>query len=193
MTRPAPILLLALGAQSCTCLDLPAPVLSSVDPAAAPNGLDTPLTVLGANFFADVTVDFDDPGQSRVDTTFDLEVIHPDGRRLPLANVALVSEQEIRAVLPAGASPQTYDLWLVDPRGQGARLRDALQVYQGDCSVNGSPCDSGNPCTTGDTCQGRRCQAGAPVPDGTACQLACATPVETCQAGVCTPPPGGCP
>ena len=80
--------------------------------------------------------------------------------------------------------------------GQAAHpavLRDALQVYQGDCSTDEAPCLDGNLCTAGDTCQGRRCQPGTPLPDGTACQLVCASPVETCQAGECTPPPGGCP
>ncbi len=193
MRRPAPILLLAL-AQACTCQDLPAPVLSTVDPPAAPNAVTTPIDVRGANFFADLTVDFDDPGQSAVNANFALELVHPDGRQFPLTGVTLVSEEELTASLPAGLlSPQTYDLLLIDPRGQTARLPNAIQVYQGDCSTNGSPCDSGNPCTVGDTCQGRRCQPGTPLADGTPCQLVCPTPVETCQAGVCTPPASGCP
>ena len=193
MRRPAPILLLALAAQSCTSLDVPAPLISSVDPSAVPNASSAGLTVVGANFFAVVAVDFDDPLQSRVDATFDLTLLHPDGRRLPLTGATLISESQILATVPAGFTPQTYDLLLADPRGRVAVLRDALQVYQGDCSTDGAPCLDGNLCTAGDTCQGRRCQPGTPLPDGTACQLVCASPVETCQAGECTPPPGGCP
>lgn len=193
MRRPAPILLLALTAQSCTWLDLPGPVLASVEPAAVPNALDVDLVVRGEHFHPLVTVDFDDPGRSRTDGTFDLALVHPDGRRFPLSGVAATSPTELRATLPGGFSPQTYDLSLVDPRGRTAVLPAALQIFQGDCSVNGAPCSSGNPCTVGDTCQGRHCQPGTPLPDGTPCQLACAAPVETCQAGTCTPPPGGCP
>jgi hypothetical protein len=193
MRRPAPILLLALAAQACSDLNVPPPVLGSVEPSAVPNAPDADLAVLGDNFYADVTFDFDHPDQSRVSAAFGLELVHPNGRRFPLSGVTLLSAGQLAGTLPAGAPPQTYDLWLVDPRGQVAVLRDALQVYQGDCSVNGSPCLDGNTCTFGDTCQGRYCQAGTPVPDGTACQLVCASPVETCQAGECTPPPGGCP
>jgi hypothetical protein len=193
MRRPAQLLFLALSAQSCTCLDLPAPVLSSVDPSAAPNAQSTALTVLGEHFFAEVSVDFDRPGQSRVDATFGLELVHPDGRRFPLTGVTLFSDAQLQATLPAGLSPQTYDLFLVDPRGRSALLPDALQVYQGDCADNGSPCSTGNPCTTGDFCQGHRCLPGTPLANGTPCQLVCATLVEACQAGVCTPPAGGCP
>lgn len=193
MRRPAHLLLLALAVQSCTCLDLPAPVLSSVDPSAAPNAQNAALTVLGENFFAEVSVDFDRPDQSSVDATFLLELVHPDGRRFPLEGVTLISDAELQATLGAGLSPQTYGLLLVDPRGRTALLPDALQVYQGDCAQNGSPCSTGNPCTTGDICQGRRCLPGTPLVDGTPCQLVCPTPVETCQAGVCTLPAGGCP
>lgn len=193
MRRPAHLLPLALAVQACTCLDLPAPVLSSVDPSAAPNAQTTSLAVLGEHFFAEISVDFDHPDRSKVDATFDLELVHPDGRRFPLGAVTLVSDAELQATLQAGLSPQTYDLLLVDPRGRTARLADALQVYQGDCAINGSPCVSGNPCTSGDTCQGHRCLPGTPLADGTPCQLVCPTPVETCQAGACTPPAGGCP
>ncbi len=193
MRRPVPILLLALAAARCTSLDLPRPALLAVDPPAAPNASSTALTVTGQNFAADLRIDFDDPGQSSVDVAFDLELLHPSGTRFPLGNVTLVSSTEILATVPAGLTPQTYDLLLTDPRGQIALLSSALQIFQGDCSSNGAPCVSGNPCTVNDTCQGHKCQAGTPLADGTPCQLRCTTAVETCQGGVCTPPPGGCP
>ena len=193
MKRLASILFLALAVQACTCLDLPPPALYSVEPPAVPKAVDSALAVLGDNFFADATVDFDDPSQSQVNATFSLELVHPDGRRFPLSGVTLVSDVVITGTLPAGAPQQTYAMSLVDPRGQTATLANAVQVYEGDCSNNGSPCNSGNPCTVNDTCQGHRCQDGTALADGTPCQLVCATPVETCQAGVCTPPPGGCP
>lgn len=193
MRRPVPILLLALAAPCCTSLDLPLPVVSAVAPPAAPNASSTALTVTGRNFAADLHVDFDDPGQSQVDAAFDLELLHPSGTRFPLENVTLVSSTEILATVPASLTPQTYDLLLVDPRNRVARLANAVQIYQGDCASNGTPCVSGNPCTVNDTCQGHRCQAGTPVADGTPCQLRCTTPVETCQGGACTPPASGCP
>lgn len=191
MRRPPPLLLLALAA-SCTSSDLPPPVVSAVDPPAVPNASSSAVTVLGRNFAAEVTVDFDDPGQSQVDAVFDLTIVHPDGRRFSLQNVSLVSSTQILATVPASLSPQTYDLLLVDPRGGAAVLPDALQIYQGDCTKDDySPCVSGNPCTTVDTCLGHKC-VGTAVADGTPCQLVCAAG-ETCQAGVCTLPPGGCP
>jgi hypothetical protein len=191
MRLPPPPLLLALAA-SCTSQDLPPPVVSAVDPPAVPNASSSAVTVLGRNFAAEVTVDFDDPGQSQVDAVFDLTIVHPNGRRFLLEDVTLVSSTEILATVPAGLSPQTYDLLLVDPRGGAAVLPDALQIYQGDCTKDDNLCASGNPCTINDYCQGHRC-VGTAVADGTPCQLVCTVPVETCQAGACTLPPGGCP
>lgn len=192
MRRPAPILLLALAAQSCN-LELPAPVLSSVDPSAVSNSGNAPVTVHGANFFAWVSADFDAPGQSLVNAAFYLAVIHPDGRIFPLTGVTLVSENAISAVVPSVLSPQTYSLFLSDPRSRTAFLPGALQIFQGDCATNGVSCLSGNPCSITDTCQGHKCIQVTSYPDDTPCQLVCPTPGrETCQGGVCTVLPGGC-
>ncbi|HEU4382914.1 MAG TPA: hypothetical protein VFR85_05350 [Anaeromyxobacteraceae bacterium] len=195
MRRLAPILLLALAAQACSDLEVPPPVLQSVQPDAVPNASDAVLAVLGQDFYAEVTVDFDDPSQSSVNVAFSLELVHPNGRRFPLSGVTLVSSGELEGTLAASAPAQTYSLSLVDPRGRTATLPAALQVYKGDCISNPPDCETGNPCTVNDYCQGHRCREGTPLPDGTPCQLICqsATPVEICLGGVCTPPLAGCP
>jgi hypothetical protein len=217
MTRPTSTLLLALATAACTCEEAPAPIVTAVEPTEAPSDLDTVLVVRGANFLPAVAADLDDPGQSRVDAAFALELVGPAGDRVALVSATLVSESEIRATLPAGASPAAYDLHLADPRGRGAVLADALLVFLADCAEDGTPCDDGDACTMGDACQDRLCRAGSPVscaapdachlagacdpgtglcssppaPDGTACQSVCVAG-ETCQAGACTLPPGGC-
>ncbi|HET6922368.1 MAG TPA: PKD domain-containing protein, partial [Anaeromyxobacteraceae bacterium] len=129
MRRPAPILLLSLAASACTCLEVPAPMVTSVEPAVAPTDADTALVVRGANFLPAVKADLDDPGRSRVSWAFALELVGPSGERVALAGPTLVSEAEIDATLPAGAPATTYDLHLVDPGGGVAILIRAIRVY----------------------------------------------------------------
>jgi len=217
MRRPTSILLVALATSACTCQEPPAPAVTAVEPAQAPADVDTLLVVRGANLLPAVQADLDDPGRSQVDAGFVLELVGPAGERVALVSATLVSEGELRATLPGGASPETYDLRLVDPRGRAAVLEGALLVYVPDCAGDGTPCEDGDACTVGDVCQARLCRPGAAVactaldachlagacdpgtglcssplaPDGSACRSACAAG-ETCQAGVCTLPPGGC-
>jgi hypothetical protein len=184
MRRPAPILLLALAAAACTCQEPPAPVVTAVEPGEAANDVDTDLVIRGAHFLPAVKADLDDPGRSQVNAAFALELVHPDSRRFGLVDPFLVSEVEIRARLPAGASPKIYDLHLADPRGRTAFLPNALLVFAPDCASAGDPCDDGNPCTEGDFCQGRRCRPGTAV----TCQA-----LDACHlAGTCDPGSGLC-
>ncbi len=212
MRRPAPILLLALAAPACTCQKPAAPVVTAVEPAEAPNDGDTALVVRGAHFLPAVKADLDDPRRSGVDAAFALDLVGLNGERVTLASPTLVSEGEIQAALPAGASPGTYDLHLVDPRGRAAALAAAVLVYVPDCTGDGAPCDDGSPCTVGDFCQGRRCRPGTlvtcqaldachlagtcdpgsglcsnpPAPDGTGCTDGdLCTQVDGCQGGAC--------
>lgn len=220
MRRPASILPLVLAAAACTCQDPPAPVVTSVQPAEAPSDMDTVLTVWGANFLPAVKAEMDDPALSQVNATFALGLVRADGTQVALTGATLVSESEILATLPAGASPGTYDFRLVDPDGRVAVLASALLVYVPSCSnplaPDGTPCNDGNLCTQVDTCQGGVCMGSSPVvcavldpchpgacdpgtglcsnppaPDGTPCRLVCIAG-ETCQAGVCTLPTTGC-
>ncbi len=178
------ILLLALAGAGCTCQEPAAPIVTAVEPAEAPNDGDTALVVRGAHFLPAVKADLDHPGRSWVDAAFALELVGPNAERVALAGATLVSEGEIQAALPAGASPGTYDLQLVDPRGRAAALAAAVLVYVPDCTGDGAPCDDGNPCTVRDVCQGRLCRPGTPV----ACQA-----LDACHiAGTCDPGTGLC-
>ena len=219
MTRSATILLLALAA-GCTCQELPVPEVTVIEPAEAPNDVDTVLTVRGAHFLPAVKADMDAPGRTQVSDAFALALVDPDGTPVALAAVMLVSEVEIRATLPAGASAATYDLRLVDPRGRVAALASALLVYIPSCSnppaPDGTPCKDGNRCTRVDACQGGACVGSSPVacgaldachpgtcdpgtglcsnppaPDGTPCRSTCLAG-EACLAGACVEPPTGC-
>ncbi len=221
MRRPAFILTLALAAAACTCQAPPAPVVTSVQPSGVPNDVNTLLTVRGANFLAAVKAEMDDPALSQVNATFALGLVRSDGTQVTLTGATLLSESEIQATVPAGASPGTYDLRLVDPEGRVAVLPSALLVYVPSCSnplaPDGTPCNDGNLCTQVDTCQGGVCVGSNPVvcsvldachpgacdpgtglcsnppaPDGTPCRRACIAG-ETCQAGACVLRPAtGC-
>ncbi len=143
---------------ACTERRPPPPVITAVDPEVAPGDVATPLRVLGQNFLARVTVDFDSPANSTLDTGFALWLASGQVR-VPLENVRLVSDRELAAAFPAGAAaPGTYDLELRDPRGAWATLRGAFQVLLWDCFAqpDGTPCGSAS-CIAGGTCQASAC------------------------------------
>ena len=214
--HPTLLAFLAATAAACTCSTAPAPVLLSVDPVETPDHRDAELRIMGRNFAPEVRVDFDDPAGSQVDGAFSAALL--DGAvRIPLAEVSLVSGEEIRANLPAGAPVGTYDLEVVDPRGRVALLPSAFAVFEAECFESQTPCEDGDLCTTDDVCLGWRCRTGDAVvcealdachvagtcdpatglcsdpiaEDGTPCQISCPAG-DTCQAGVCTPVVGGC-
>jgi hypothetical protein len=171
----APLLLIA-GLAACSCQEAPAPVLGAVDPARARTDVFTPLVVRGENFQPKVTVDFDSPGSSQVESTFALWLVVAD-TRVPLTDVSLVSESELSASYPPlAADPGTYDLELLDPRGNRAVLPQAFEVTPSTCRAqpDGTPCLDGDRCTTGETCQGGKCRNPTSV-------VTC-TPTDPCIA-----------
>ncbi len=154
------LLLPILGLAACTCQGAPAPVLGSVAPTQARTDVFTTLAIRGDHFQAQVQVDFDSPGDSRVNAAFNLWLVAGD-IRVPLAEVSLVSDTELSAqYLNLAAEPGVYDLELLDPRGHRALLQKAFTVTASNCAraPDGTACDDGNACTTGETCKGGKCR-----------------------------------
>jgi hypothetical protein len=180
-------LLLLAGFAACACQRAPAPVLGAVDPAQAQTDVFTALAIRGERFRPRVTVDFASPGDSPVDSTFGLWLV-AGTVRVPLADVSLVSESELAASYPAlAAAPGTYDLELLDPRGNRAVLPQAFTVLASICGgqADGTSCDDGDACTAGETCQGGRC--GSPT------SVVTCTPTDPCVAhAACDPVTGLC-
>jgi len=169
-------LILLAGFAACTCQRAPAPVLSAVVPGQARTDVFTELAVSGQNFRPRVTIDFDSPGGSRVDSTFSLWLV-AGSVRAPLQDVSFVSESELSAWYPAlAAAPGIYDLELLDPSGNRAVLPQAFTVLPSTCRflLDGTPCNDGDACTQGETCQGGKCQNPTSV---TTC-----TPSDPCVA-----------
>jgi len=185
--RSTPPLLLLAGFAACTCQRAPAPILTEVAPAQARTDVFTLLTIRGEHFRSRVTVDFDSPGSSPVDSTFGLWLV-ASTVRVPLQFVSLVSESELWAWYPAlAAAPGTYDLELLDPRGNRAVLPQAFAVTVSKCGgqADGTPCDDGDACTAGETCQGGKC--GSPT------SVVTCTPTDSCVAHArCDPATGFC-
>ncbi len=181
-----PSLLLA-GFAACTCQRAPAPVLAAIEPAQTRTDVFTVLAIRGEHFRSRVTVDFDSPGGSSVDSTFGLWLVAGDVR-VPLQDVSLVSESELSARYPAlAAAPGTYDLELLDPRGNRAVLPQAFTVRVSTCrgERDGTPCLDGDRCTSGETCQDGKCQDPTSV-------VTC-TPSDPCIAhAACDPATGLC-
>jgi hypothetical protein len=161
MSRSRPILpFLLAGLATCACQAEPAPVLAAIEPTRARSDVFTPLAVRGEDFRSRVAVDFDSPGASPVDSTFGIWLV-AGTTRAPLSDVSLVSETELSASYsPSSAAPGTYDLELLDPRGNRALLPQAFTVLPSRCRQlpDGTPCDDGDACTQGETCQGGKCQ-----------------------------------
>jgi len=184
--RPTPPLLLLAGFAACTCQRAPAPVLGAVEPAQARTDVFTVLAVRGEGFQPRVTVDFDSPGDSPVDSTFGLWLV-AGTIRVPLTDVSLASESELSASYPAlAAAPGTYDLELLDPHGNRAVLPQAFTVLASKCGglKDGTPCDDGNACTLSASCLSGVCTRTALV--------SCAPPPECRSPGACDPAAQSC-
>jgi hypothetical protein len=160
--RPALALLCAL-ASACTCAGPTSPVVSSISPGQTSTGTATDVSIRGSGFAPAIRADLEDPARSTVGAAFTLTLVL-GSQRIPLEDVAFVSDHELSARVPPLVTPASYDLELVDPRGQVAVLASAFRVEpDGPCGPDGTPCDDGNVCTDGDTCQGGTCAPGAAV------------------------------
>ncbi|HEX9051974.1 MAG TPA: right-handed parallel beta-helix repeat-containing protein [Anaeromyxobacter sp.] len=161
--RREAIALLSALASACTISGPPAPVIEAISPAETHANTATDVSVRGRGFAPEIQADLEDPESSTPRAAFALTLLLAD-ERIPLENVAFVSEHELSARVPPLATPAVYDLELVDPRGRVAMLPAAFTVDPGSgCGPDGTPCDDGNVCTQGDTCQGGTCVPGFPV------------------------------
>ena len=87
-----------------------APTVTQVDPASAPNDLDTPIVITGTGFTAGMTVTL---GNTQ------------------LPDAGWVSSTTLTATVPWGLNPGVYTLTVSNPDGQSGGLPKAFTVTQG--------------------------------------------------------------
>jgi photosystem II stability/assembly factor-like uncharacterized protein len=103
------------------------PSVSAVDPAAAPNDIDTPVTITGADFAA------------VMDESGTVVVTAPTASLggTALTDVTFVDSTTLTATVPWGMDPGVYDLTVVNPDGGTGSLPGAFTVTQGLGKWNG--------------------------------------------------------
>ncbi|MBN2359155.1 MAG: hypothetical protein JXR83_06855 [Deltaproteobacteria bacterium] len=121
--RPAS-LLVAVALTRCTCSSEPEPIaLTGVQPARAADDTATPITIVGSGFYPQIAIDYQSSQRSAIGLQF--------AARLGEHALELVTYSDSRhltAVVPAGLPPGTYELTVVSPQDQIARLTDAFTV-----------------------------------------------------------------
>ncbi len=95
--------------------------VTAVDPAVAPNDLDTPITIIGTGFATELT------------GTLTLVITQP---RAYLGTTALddaswVNTTTLNATIPWGMAPKVYSLTVVNPDGISSTLQNAFTVTNG--------------------------------------------------------------
>ena len=119
------VYLLVAGLSSCSsCSDqdfIPDP--RQVDPPSGWNGQDTPVTISGQGFVAPIRENLNKGGSIRVLDEFRVEL-----EISPLLEIVYRGSGSIDAVVPAGLTPGTYDLTVINPDGTSGTLPDAFTV-----------------------------------------------------------------
>ncbi len=92
----------------------------SIDPAGGPRNVDAQVTILGEQFYARGAQSLSAHGGIFVDDGFTVTV-----GVVPLREVVRVSENELRAVLPAGLDAGAHDLVVTNPDGLSGTLAHA--------------------------------------------------------------------
>lgn len=192
MIRRLSMTLAALA--GCTWGEPLAPVVSAVSPSVVANDRDAILIISGAGFVPSVTVDFDDPSRTLASSSFRAELRRGSATSVALVDVTVVSPSDVRGWLPAATSPGEWDVVLIAPDGEEARLVGGLKVSLTTCVTSNGTCDDRNPCTGPDPCQGLTCQPGPRLPDGTPCEIVCIdrSLSGACASGACVTAGGGC-
>lgn len=139
LTLPAVLALCAgLGCASTT----KPPDAREVDPGVGLLGVATPITVRGSAFHPVVTLDFDRPGASGVNSAFQVRI-----GGVEATDVAWLGEDAIAATVPGSLPEGTYDVTIVDPRGATDVLPDAFAVMRppGRLSIERERAGAGTP------------------------------------------------
>jgi hypothetical protein len=205
MTARNAIPLGVLAAAACSWGEPVRPLIHGVSPDRISRGTAAVLSVSG-EFEPGVTVDFDEPVDSRVCRAVRVELRAAGQAPVPLPDARAVSKTEIRARLTADLQDVRWDL-VVDTAGGVAVLPGALEVTSCSSTPN-APCDDGNPCTFDadvldpapgleDQCTGvAACRGPYLRADGSPCQVECTDGgprlAGACSAGVCVPTSGPC-
>jgi hypothetical protein len=106
------------------------PSLTGLFPTQVDEVAGGEVDLYGVHLRPAVTLDFDRPSQSRVDTGF-FGWVEGTGGRADLEAVTWRSDTLISAVVPGGLALGRYSVFVVDPKGHQLRLVDALEVV--DC------------------------------------------------------------
>jgi serine/threonine protein kinase, bacterial len=115
--------LLALLAAACSGSEPGAPQPLAVTPRAGVNDRVTSVVIGGRGFQILIQANFNDKEQARLATTFVARL-----GTTSLLDVKLQRDTELRASVPAGLAPGTYDLTVVDPAGKSGALPSAFTV-----------------------------------------------------------------
>ncbi|HZA14253.1 MAG TPA: IPT/TIG domain-containing protein, partial [Myxococcaceae bacterium] len=152
---------------------MPPPIVTSVEPASAPESATLQVTIRGERFFR--TAQRRLGSAAGIDATF-----HASLGGVPLESVRWVSSTELTAHLPGGLPPGIQSLVVDAPNGR-ATLPDAFLVLPiehcsrgvdddgdglTDCAdpdCQSLSCDDGDPCTAGETCNAGGSCVGAPA------------------------------
>lgn len=105
-------------------------------PSSAPQGVQTRVRVEGQRFHVVAKTSFDEPGAPRVDARF--QVLLGDHS---LQNVVRASATRLYADVPAGLPSGTYDVVVIDPRGNRGVLRGAFTLGSADGGVDSQTAD----------------------------------------------------
>jgi hypothetical protein len=119
-------LALGLAASTASAVDPVAPTVSSVEPAAAYNDIDTQVTIAGAGFAVETS--------GSVVTTQPTAYLEGTSGRVDLTDVTFVSGTTLTATVPWGMVPGTYGLTVTNPDGTYNTLDGAFEASSG---ING--------------------------------------------------------
>ncbi len=109
-------------------VQLPDPVLQSVEPDRGWNGEETVLNVQGGNFYPEVEINANRRGEADFDRGFQAFLRSEIHGQIALDGVSAVDYENLRAVVQPGLESGLYDLVVVSPTGREAVLPASYTV-----------------------------------------------------------------